>query len=140
MRPPVPVFWLTLAVTLPFLLGAVMALGFWPGEGRALVAAFGAVTLFFLSGTLWGYAAKSGARWWALALALLPAAYVFFFVQRHPWALEGQALSHLIAGFLGISVLDVLWQARGLAPRWWLALRLPANAVALAALWVARGA
>ncbi|KPQ07953.1 MAG: Protein of unknown function (DUF3429) [Rhodobacteraceae bacterium HLUCCA12] len=131
---------LTGAGALPFLMGAAMVLGFWPGEGRALIVAYGVVILSFMSGVLWGFASRTGSVAWAYGLSVLPALYAFFFALRHPWAMEGQALSHLIAGFLGVLVLDMVFQAKALAPRWWLTLRIPATAVVLACLWVARHA
>lgn len=140
MRPPRIALLLTAAGAVPFLVGAAMVLGFWPGEGRGLISAYGIVILAFMSGALWGFAASRGGEPWAYALSVLPALYGFFFTLRHPWAMEGQALAHLIAGFLGVLVLDIIFQARGLAPRWWLTLRIPATAVVLACLWVARHA
>jgi hypothetical protein len=138
-RPPAPALWLTAAGALPFLIGTAMILGFWPGEGRALVQAYGVVILCFMSGVLWGFAAK-GADWWAYGASVAPALYVFFFVQTHGWSLPGQALTHLMAGFAAVLVLDAAFQWKGLAPRWWLTLRVPVTAVVLACLWVARGA
>ncbi|MCC5999522.1 MAG: DUF3429 domain-containing protein [Pararhodobacter sp.] len=137
MKPPRIALLLTTAGALPFLVGVAMILGFWPGEGRALVQAYGVVILCFMSGVLWGFSAR-GAPDWAYVLSVLPALYAFFFSLRHPWAMEGQALSHLIAGFVLVLVLDMIFQARGLAPRWWLTLRVPATVVVLACLWVAR--
>lgn len=139
MRPPQIALWLTVAGAFPFLVGAAMVLGFWPGEGRALISAYGVVILAFMSGVLWGFATRSSTVW-PYALSVLPALYGFFFALRHPWAMEGQALAHLIAGFIGVLVLDAVYQARGLAPRWWLTLRVPATAVVLACLWAARHA
>ncbi|WP_333829733.1 DUF3429 domain-containing protein [Pararhodobacter sp.] len=140
MRPPRIAIILTAAGALPFLVGAAMVLGFWPGEGRALIVAYGVVILSFMSGVLWGFASRSGGAPWAYIVSVFPALYGFFFSLRHPWALEGQALAHLIVGFLGVLVLDAVFQAKGLAPRWWLMLRLPASAVVLASLWIARHA
>jgi len=140
MRPPRIAIALTAAGTLPFLIGAAMVLGFWPGEGRALVVAYGVVILSFMSGVLWGFASRAGAAAWAYALSVLPALYAFFFALRHPWALEGQAIAHLIAGFLAVLVLDAVYQIKGLAPRWWLVLRVPVSALVIACLWIARHA
>ncbi len=139
MRPPQIAIILTAAGALPFLIGVAMVLGFWPGEGRALIVSYGVVILSFMSGVLWGFASR-GSAIWAYGLSVLPALYGFFFALRHPWALEGQAVSHLIAGFIGVLVLDMVYQVRGLAPRWWLTLRVPVTLVVLACLWVARGA
>lgn len=139
MRPPQIAIILTAAGALPFLVGVAMVLGFWPGEGRALIVAYGVVILSFMSGVLWGLACR-GRENWAYVASTLPALYGFFFALRHPWALEGQAVTHLIVGFLGLLVLDFAYQMRGLAPRWWLTLRLPATAVVVACLWIARHA
>jgi hypothetical protein len=139
-RPPAPALWLTAAGALPFLIGAAMILGAWPAEGRALVIAYGTVILCFMSGVLWGFAARHGAEWWPYAASVLPALYVFFFVQTHGWSLPGQALTHLMLGFAVVLVLDAACQWRGLAPRWWLTLRVPVTVVVLACLWIARGA
>ena len=138
MRPPAPAIWLTAAGALPFLVAAAMILGFWPGAGQALIIAYGTVILCFMSGVLWGFAARHGAAWWPYAASVLPALYVFFFVQRHDWALPGQPVAHLIAGFAAVLLLDAVFQFRGLAPRWWLSLRIPVTALVLACLWVAR--
>jgi hypothetical protein len=139
MTPPRIAILLTAAGALPFLLAAAMILGLIPGEGRALIVAYGAVILAFMSGVLWGFAAR-GAPAWAYGLSVLPALHVFFFVTPHPWAFEGQALAHLIAGFLGVLILDLVYQAKRLAPRWWLSLRIPVTAVVVGCLWVARHA
>lgn len=139
MRPPRIAIILTGAGALPFLIGAAMVLGFWPGEGRALIIAYGVVILSFMSGVLWGFATRGSAAW-AYALSVVPALYGFFFVMRHQWSLEGQAISHLIAGFLAVLALDAVYQFQGLAPRWWLVLRVPVTAVVIACLWVARHA
>lgn len=141
MRPPKIAIILTGAGALPFLIGAAMVLGFWPGEGRALMSAYGVVVLSFMSGAFWGFASRAGGgAYWAYILSVLPALYTFFFALRHPWAMDGQALSHLIAGFVGLLVLDAAFQAKGLAPRWWLVLRIPATLLVLACLWIARHA
>ena len=138
MRPPAPAIWLTAAGALPFLAGAAMILGFWPGAGQTLVVAYGTVILCFMSGVLWGFASRGGGAWWPYIASVAPALYVFFFVLRHDWALPGQPLAHLIAGFASLLLLDAAFQFRGLAPRWWLTLRIPVSAVVLACLWVAR--
>jgi hypothetical protein len=139
MTPPRIAILLTAAGALPFLLAAAMILGLIPGEGRALIVAYGAVILAFMSGVLWGFAARGGPGL-GLCLSVLPALHVFFFVTPHPWAFEGQALAHLIAGFLGVLILDLVYQAKRLAPRWWLSLRIPVTAVVVGCLWVARHA
>jgi len=139
MTPPRIAILLTAGGALPFLAGAAMILNLMPGNGRALIVAYGTVILCFMSGVLWGFAARGG-RAWAYVLSVLPALHVFFFVTPHPWAFEGQVLAHLIAGFLAVLILDLVYQAKGLAPRWWLSLRIPVTAVVVGCLWVARHA
>ena len=143
MIPPRAAILLTAAGLLPFLAGVAMALNLWPGfdaaAGRALVTAYGVVILCFMAGVLWGFAAR-GRAIWAYALSVLPALHVFFFALPHPLALPGQPLAHLIAGFAVLLVLDAAYQAQGLAPRWWLSLRIPVTLAVLACLWVARNA
>jgi hypothetical protein len=139
MIPPRIAILLTGAGALPFLAAAAMILGMVPGDGRALIMAYATVILAFMSGVFWGFASRAG-RSWAYVLSVLPALHVFFFVTAHPWAVQGQPLAHLIAGFLGLLILDLVYQAKGLAPRWWLSLRLPVTAVVVGCLWVARHA
>lgn len=141
MKPPRIATLLAAAGALPFLAGTVIALGFWPGltpaEGRALLIAYGLIILAFMSGVLWGFAARGG-QGWVYALSVLPALYAFFAAPAHPWSIGGQTITHLVIGFLLVLALDALVQARGLAPRWWLTLRLPITLVVVACLWVAR--
>ena len=140
MKPPRIAILLTAAGALPFLAGVAMTMNLWPwpGDGVALIQSYGVVILCFMAGVHWGFAAR-GAPAWAYVLSVIPALYTFFFALPHPWAIEGQALSHLIAGFVAVLVFDAVFQARRLAPRWWLTLRIPVTAVVLACFWVARG-
>ena len=141
MKPPRIAILLTAAGALPFLAGTGIAMGFWPGltpaQGQALLIAYGLVILAFMSGVLWGFAARGGGAW-AYALSVLPALYAFFAAPGHPWSIGGQTLMHLIVGFVLVLALDALYQARRLAPRWWLTLRVPITAVVVGCLWVAR--
>lgn len=139
MIPPLPATLVGLLATLPFLGAAAMEMDLIGGDGRSLGVAAGTVVLAFLAGALWGFAARGAARW-AYGLAALPALHLFLFVPAHPWGLPGPALSHLILGFIAVLVLDVVFQARRLAPRWWLTLRLPMTAATVTCLWVLRGA
>ncbi|MEO1680089.1 MAG: DUF3429 domain-containing protein [Pseudomonadota bacterium] len=95
--------------------------------GPYVLLNYGTIILAFMSGVLWGFAAS--AQGWArvagLALSVVPALWAFFFVTGGP----GPAAIALIAGFLGVLLIDIfLWQAR-LTPPWWLALRIPLTAV-----------
>ena len=95
---------------------------------------FGTILLAFQSGVLWGFAsrAEGSAAGLGYALSVLPAIWAFLFTGIGPVA---TALS-LMAGFLGVLGIDYLFWQSGLAPRWWMALRLPVTATILACLAV----
>jgi hypothetical protein len=141
---PRPALILGLAGVLPFLWGAATVLS--PGLadlGRAVVGqrlvgvpgliAYGIVILCFMSGVLWGFAAKGAEHQWrGYGLSVLPALWVFFMVGGGP----GQALSALLVGFLVLLVLDAQFAGWGLVPRWWMRLRLMLTAGVVACLAV----
>lgn len=90
---------------------------------------YGTVILSFMSGVLWGFAAK-GKAWVPYALSVIPALWVFFAVN------DASDISsiYLIAGFVALLMLDATFAAQGLAPPWWMRLRLPLTAVVVACL------
>ena len=93
---------------------------------------YGTVILSFMSGVLWGFATKTEGRDAALAytLSVIPALWVFFMVSD---ASDTSAI-FLAAGFVGLLLLDAMFQAWGLAPRWWLRLRVMLTVVVLGCL------
>ncbi len=99
--------------------------------GAYVGLAYGTVILSFMSGVLWGFAAR-GSDWLPYALSVIPALWVFFTVT------DGTDISsiYLMAGFAGLLLLDLTFAQRGLAPAWWMRLRLPLTAVVLACLAV----
>ena len=134
---------LGLAGTLPFLFGAVFsfapvrfgnALGLSPFVaaflGPNIMAAYGKVILSFMSGVLWGFATRAEGRKAALAYAAstVPALYVFFATSA-----TTQPLLPLAIGFAGILLFDYAFTRAGLAPPWWMRLRLLITAIVLAA-------
>ncbi len=142
-RIPRPALILTALGVLPFLWGALTVLH--PSYGQMVAAGFGprftgpyiglfygSVILSFMSGVLWGFATKAAGRRAALAytLSVLPALWAFFMTGGGP----EPAARALMAGFAGIVVLDWLYHRWGLAPDWWLHLRLPVTAVVLLCL------
>jgi hypothetical protein len=141
---PRPALILGLAGLLPFLWGVATVLS--PGLadlGRGIVGqrlvevpsliAYGTVILCFMSGVLWGFAAKGAEHQWrGYGLSVLPALWVFFMVGGGP----GQALSALLVGFLVLLVLDMQFAGWGLVPRWWMRLRLMLTAGVVACLAV----
>jgi len=123
---------LGLAGLLPFVWGALTVLS--PGladwaraalsprlAGPYVLSAYGIVILSFMSGVLWGFATKAEGPLAAkgYALSVLPALWTFFMVGGGPQA----ALSALLAGFLGVFLLDVIFARWALVPAWWLPLR-----------------
>jgi hypothetical protein len=83
---------------------------------------YGAVILSFMSGVLWGFASKAEGQvaTTGYALAVLPALWVFFTTGGG----DQSAAIALIAGFVGLLGLDWLFWTHGLAPPWWMKLRL----------------
>lgn len=107
------------------------------GDGLRWMLAYGTIILSFMSGVLWGFATRADrdAMWWAFSLSVLPALWAFFNAGPVP----GQLL-HLAYGFLGLLLLDGLYQRRGLAPDWWMSLRLPLTAIVVACLLIGANA
>ena len=90
--------------------------------GPYLQLSYGIVILSFMSGVLWGFATRANGRDAAIGygLSVIPALYGWLMVGGGPTS----AAVHLIAGFLGLLGLDWHFAQRGLAPPWWMALRL----------------
>lgn len=136
-RPPLSAMVLTAAGVLPFLLAAMMSLTgrefvvgvapfTFPADGRSLAIGYGIVILSFMSGALWGLAAQARTlRMPGLVLSVLPALYTYFLVLRA----RGAEQQGLMIGFGGLLALDAAFQLLGMAPRWWLTLRVPATIV-----------
>lgn len=143
-RPPAVPLLLALGGLVPFLWGAASVL--LPGlaewgtrmfgprfVGPYLLVFYGAVILSFMGGVLWGFAARAGAPATAYALSVVPALWALFFTGGG----AGRAAGFLIAGFAGLLALDLVFARAGLAPGWWLALRLPLTGAACLCLAVA---
>ncbi len=144
-RIPRPALLLGLAGLIPFLWSAAThllpALAEWAGQwlppmflGAYVGLTYGALILAFMSGALWGFATKTEGRAATIAyfLSVIPALWVFFMVSD---ASDTSAI-FLAAGFVGLLFLDATFQAWGLAPRWWLRLRVMLTVVVLACLAV----
>ena len=93
---------------------------------------YGTVILCFMSGVLWGFATRAEPPVAATgyALSVLPALWAFFAVGGGPVS----AAVALIAGFVGLLGLDWLFWNQGLAPAWWMKLRLILTAGVVACL------
>ncbi|MFB9151444.1 DUF3429 domain-containing protein [Roseovarius ramblicola] len=136
---------LGLAGLLPFLWGALTVLmpdiGLWTAQnigprfaGPYVMLFYGAVILSFMSGVLWGFAARAtGAlATTGYALSVIPALWAFFMTGGGPVS----AGMNLIFGFAGLLLLDWQFTRWGLAPGWWMPLRLLLSAVVIACLAV----
>jgi len=95
--------------------------------GPFVILVYGQIILSFMSGVIWGFAAQArGATQAAgFALSVIPALWAFFFVGGG----APVAATFLIAGFAGLLLIDAFFWRNALAPRWWMALRLPLTAV-----------
>jgi hypothetical protein len=143
-RIPRPALLLGLAGLIPFLWSAATqllpALAGWAGQflppmflGAYVGLTYGTVILSFMSGVLWGFAtrAEEGAAL-AYALSVVPALWVFLMVGDA----SANSTIFLAAGFVGLLFLDATFAAWGLAPRWWLRLRMLLTVVVVACLAV----
>jgi Protein of unknown function (DUF3429) len=95
--------------------------------GPYLGLSYGTIILAFMSGVLWGFATRAEGRQAAAgyALSVIPALWAFFFVGGGVTS----ASIYLIAGFVGLVMIDAAFLRQGLAPAWWLRLRVPLTAV-----------
>ena len=136
---------LGLAGLLPFLWGALTVLvpnlGLWTAQtlgprftGPYVMLFYGAVILSFMSGVLWGFAARATGTLATIgyALSVIPALWAFFMTGGGPTS----AGMNLIFGFAGLLLLDLHFARWGLAPAWWMPLRLLLSAVVIACLAV----
>jgi Protein of unknown function (DUF3429) len=133
-----------LASLIPFVWGAATTLNFdlqiWALNtmgsrfiGPYIQVFYGGVILSFSTGMLWGFVARaeaSGQAATGYVLAALPALWVFLTATGGP----ATASASLIAGYVGLILLDLAFVQWRLAPDWWLRLRLPLNIVAIACL------
>ncbi len=134
---------LTSAGVIPFVWGALTVLS--PGIGGPVAGGlgprfvgpyvglfYGAVILSFMSGVLWGFATQATGRRATIgyALSVLPALWAFFMTGG---GAQNAAIG-LMVGFAGLLVLDWRFWRWGLAPAWWMHLRLPVTAVVLLCL------
>jgi len=100
--------------------------------GPYVLLQYGTIILAFMSGVLWGFATKARGRVAATGygLSVLPALWAFFFVGGGPVP----AAIYLIFGYLGLLGLDWLFWRQGLAPPWWMRLRLLLTTLVVACL------
>ncbi len=134
---------LSLAGLLPFMWGAVTIHNSAAAEmtvrimgprftGPYVGLAYGTVILSFMSGVLWGFATKTEGQQatTGYVLSVLPALWAFFMIGGGPVS----AGMNLIAGFTAVLALDFAFWSWGLAPRWWMGLRVLVTAGVIACL------
>ena len=128
----VPFVWGALTVTMPGL--ADWSLHMLGGRftGPYIGLAYGTVILAFMSGVLWGFATRAEGTEAAIGygLSVIPALWAFFMVGGGPVS----AAINLMAGFAGLLLLDWHFWKLGLAPDWWLRLRIGLTGVVVASL------
>ncbi|MFT6222799.1 MAG: hypothetical protein ACJA1F_000637 [Paracoccaceae bacterium] len=97
-----------------------------------VLLSYGTVILCFMSGVLWGMATRATGHTATIGyvLSVIPALWAFFFVGNGPTA----AAINLIAGFLAVLAIDWLFWTNGLAPEWWMKLRIILTAVVVISL------
>lgn len=140
--PPLPLL-LGLAGLIPFLWGAATALlpapEAWSRDllgdrftGAALLQTYGVVILSFMSGVIWGFAARAEGALARLGYAssVLPSLWAFFFGLGAPVP----SLLSLAVGFVALLALDARFARAGAAPGWWLSLRLLLTGIVTACL------
>ncbi|NCO20543.1 MAG: DUF3429 domain-containing protein [Rhodobacterales bacterium] len=147
LRTPIPTAPLVLGLAglIPFVWGALCVifpdLATWGARmigprfvGPYVQLAYGTVILSFMSGVLWGFAARARGAVAATgyALSVLPALWAFFFVGGGPVS----ATIYLMFGFAGLLALDLMFWRQDLAPGWWMNLRVILTVVVLGCLSV----
>ena len=135
---PRTALYLALGGLVPFLVCAGVALSgnqvVLRGAEDEIMLRYGIIILAFMSGVLWGFATNASGKMATVAygLSVLPALWAFFTaVGPTP-----QALGAFIPGFYGLLALDYYFWRAGLAPPWWLRLRLPLTAVVMVTLGI----
>ncbi len=100
--------------------------------GPYVQLAYGQVILAFMSGVLWGFATKTRDAQAATgyALSTIPALWAFFMTGGGP----DSAAINLIFGFVGLLFLDAAFVRWGLAPDWWMRLRILLTSVVVLCL------
>ena len=100
--------------------------------GPFVMLQYGTIILAFMARALWGFATKAEGAVAAsgYGLSVVPALWAFFFVGGGPVS----AAVYLVAGFVGLLGLDWMFWRQGLAPHWWMRLRLLLTAVVVVCL------
>lgn len=144
-RIPPAALLLGLAGLIPFIWGALLILDLFGvssatlpdvlmGDGRLIMVRYGGIILPFMAGVLWGFATNATGAQAAVAFALsvIPALWWFFTLGSGPTS----DLTNLATGFVGLLFLDFAFQRWGLAPSWWLTLRIQLTVIVVICLGI----
>ena len=132
-RVPTAPLLLGLAGLLPFLGGALTylnaELALWGTKalgprfvGPYVQLFYGSVILSFMSGVLWGFSTKAEGSKAAIGYTLSTVPALWAFLMNSGGSVN--AGENLFFGFIGLLFLDYFFFKWGLAPRWWMHLRL----------------
>ncbi len=106
----------------------------------ALAFAYAALILSFLGGLWWGLAAARGAGGWIYVAAVVPS--LFALATTVPWAVgaawPGPSLIALAVAIWASLIVDRRLVREGVAPGWWMSLRVPLS-LGLGALTLVAG-
>ncbi|MBC2837522.1 DUF3429 domain-containing protein [Paragemmobacter straminiformis] len=102
--------------------------------GAVVLVTYGTVILSFMSGVLWGFATKAEGREATVGyvLSVIPALWAFFMVTDT----TAESILWLATGFAALLALDFSFARQGLAPAWWMRLRVLLTLIVLACLLV----
>lgn len=130
----IPFAWSALTEVSPALLAWTVATVGPRFAGPFMALNYGTIILAFMSGVLWGFATRATGRQAAIgyALSVIPALWAFLFVGAGPVS----SAIWLAAGYLLLLALDAMFTERGLAPPWWLRLRIGLTTAVLICLSV----
>jgi len=99
-------------------------------SGRLMVT-YATIIFCFMSGTFWGFASRSDNHpILPYTLSILPAIYML-----SSYSVSGSyRLMILALGFVLLIPIDIYFRKTGLAPIWWLRLRIPLSAIVVLCL------
>jgi hypothetical protein len=127
-----PMIWGVAEIYLPFIRGFTEDwINSWFYAPYATLR-YAEIILAFMSGVLFGFAAKASGTTAAMAykLSVIPALYTFLFVIGGVQEVAGK----LAIGFVIVLGIDYLFHRQKLTPSWWMRLRLVLTVVMVACL------
>ena len=124
-----PFLWAALGILVPAVSDFTVSLLGPRFNAPYMLVSYGTVILCFMSGVLWGFATKTN-EVKAFALSVMPALWAFFMIGDGPVT----ASLNLSIGFAGLLILDWQFQKWGLAPPWWMKLRVLLTVLVLLSL------